>query len=39
MLPMLVDQTLSKPEYKAYMSTVRAYLNRIEEEQNKVDIF
>ena len=36
MIPMLVDQSLSKTEYKAYLSTVNAYLKRIEEEQNKV---
>ncbi len=36
MIPMLVDQSLSKSEYKAYLSTVRAYVNRIEEEQDRV---
>lgn len=36
MIPMLVDPNLSKAEYKAYLSTVHAYLKRIEEEQEKV---
>jgi hypothetical protein len=35
MIPMLVDQSLSKTEYKAYLKTVNAYLKRIEDEQNK----
>ena len=33
---MLADQSLSKPEYKAYLKTVKAYLARIEDEQDTV---
>ncbi len=33
---MLADQSLSKPEYKAYLKTVKAYLSRIEDEQDTV---
>jgi len=33
---MLVVQNHSKPEYRAYLSTVYSYLKRIEDEQNQV---
>lgn len=33
---MLVNPNLTKPEYMAYMSTCKALIVRIEEEQEKV---
>lgn len=35
LVPMLVSQSLSKPEYKAFFATVYSYLKKIEDEQGK----